>query len=147
MIRSNALRGSRETACKQNLGNFHFSASRASVRMKVIPLELYELAVFYGIIATMLGVLLKIHVWPPQYHFWVLHNGIKARFKMILIMHFGPGTGLQRQIMQQIIILPTLPWYKRWQMRVEPSHRGLLITMQPLNRWERHLGKNQWQMN
>ena len=108
MVHSNALRGSQEKACKQHFGNFHFLAFRASMGMKVILLELYELAVFYGIIATMLGVLLKIHVWPPQYHFWVLHNGIKARFKMILITHFGPGTGLQRQIMWQIIIPPTL---------------------------------------
>jgi len=37
-----------------------------------------------------------------------LLNGIKARFKMILITHFGPGTGLQRRIMQQIIIPPTM---------------------------------------
>jgi len=34
--------------------------------MKVIPLELYELAVFYGIIVTMFGVLLRICVWYPS---------------------------------------------------------------------------------
>ncbi|SRR5258708_7178431 len=76
--------------------------------MKVIPLELYKLAVFYGIIVMMFGVLLKICAWPPQYYFWVLHNGIKARFKTIMITHSGPGTGLQRQIMWWIIIPPTL---------------------------------------
>src|SRR5258708_31915339 len=32
--------------------------------------------------------------------------------------------------------------YKRWQTRVKPSHRGLLITTQPLSRWE-----SQWKMN
>ncbi len=64
MVRSNALRGSREKACKQNFGNFHFSASRVSVGMKVILLESYELAVFYGIIATMFGVLLKSEFGP-----------------------------------------------------------------------------------
>src|SRR5258708_7435810 len=52
IIRSEMLRGSQEKACKQNIGNFRFSASRASVGMKVISLESYELAVFYGIIAS-----------------------------------------------------------------------------------------------
>src|SRR5258708_12070177 len=66
IIRSDALRGSRETACKQNFGNFRFSASRVSVRMKVIPLESYELAVFYGVISTTFGVLLKLCVWSPS---------------------------------------------------------------------------------
>src|SRR5258706_14105077 len=61
IIRSEMLRGSRKKACKQNIGNFRFSASRASVGMKVIPLESYELAVFYGIIVSMFGVLLKSH--------------------------------------------------------------------------------------
>ena len=55
------LKGSQEKACKQIFGNFRFSASRASVGMKVIPLESYELAVFYGIIASTFGVLLKSH--------------------------------------------------------------------------------------
>src|SRR5258708_1608603 len=107
MIRSNALRASREKACKQNFRNFRFLASRVSVRMKVIPSESYELAVFYEIIATMFGVLLIIYVWPPQYYFQVLHNGIKAIFEMIMRMHSGPGTGLHRQIMWWIIIPPT----------------------------------------
>jgi len=66
MVCSNALRGSQEIAGKQNFSNFHFSASRASVGMEVIPLESYELAVFYGIIAMMFGVLLRICVWPPS---------------------------------------------------------------------------------
>src|SRR5258708_15784938 len=61
IIRSEMLRGSREKACKQNFGNFRFSASRVSVGMKVIPLESYELAVFYGIIASTFGVLLKFY--------------------------------------------------------------------------------------
>src|SRR5258708_2831152 len=56
-MRSKMLRGSREKACKQNFGNFRFSASRANVGMKVISLESYELAVFYGIIALTFGVL------------------------------------------------------------------------------------------
>jgi len=60
MVCSDALRGSQEIAGKQNFGNFHFLASRVSVGMKVIPLELYELAVFYGVFAMMFGVLLKI---------------------------------------------------------------------------------------
>ena len=76
--------------------------------MKVIPLELYELAVFYGIIVMVLGVLLKFWVLAPQYYFQVLHNGIKARFKVIMRVHSDPGTGLHRQVMQQIIILPTM---------------------------------------
>jgi len=66
MVRSNVLRGSQEIAGKQNFGNFHFSASRVSVGMKVILLELYEFAVFYGIIAMMFGVLPRICVWPPS---------------------------------------------------------------------------------
>src|SRR5258708_37979074 len=61
IIRSEMLRGSREKACKQNIGNFRFSASRARVGMNVIPLESYELAVFYGIIASTFRVLLKSH--------------------------------------------------------------------------------------
>jgi len=60
MVHSNALRGSQEKACKQHFGNFHFLAFRASMGMKVILLELYELAVFYGIIVMTFGVLLKI---------------------------------------------------------------------------------------
>ena len=78
-----------------------------SVRMQVILSESYELAVFYEIIAMTFGVLLKICVWPPQYYFWVLHSEIKARFKMVMRTHSGPGTGLHRQIMWQIIIQPT----------------------------------------
>ncbi len=77
------------------------------MRMKVILLESYELVVFYEIIAMMFGVLLKICVLVPSILFPGLHNGIKARFKMIMRMHSGPGTGLHRQIMWQIIILPT----------------------------------------
>ena len=50
----------------RTLGHFHFSASRVSVRMKVIPLESYELAVFYEIIAMTFGVLLKLCIWPPS---------------------------------------------------------------------------------
>ncbi len=83
--------------------------------MQVILSESYELAVFYEIIAMTFGVLLKICVWPPQYYFWVLHNGIKAILEMIMITYPGPGTGLHRRIMQRIIILPTMcqdiPWY------------------------------------
>ena len=96
MVRSDALRGSREITGKQNFGNFRFSASSASVRMQVIPSESYKLAVFYEIIATTFGVLLKICVWPPQFYFWVLHSEIKARLEMVMRMHSGPGTGLHR---------------------------------------------------
>src|SRR5258707_5136971 len=28
---------------------------------------------------------------PLQYYFWVLHNGIKMRFRMVMIAHPGPG--------------------------------------------------------
>ncbi len=108
MIHSKALRGSWEKACKQNFSNFHFSASSMSVRMQVILSESYKLAVFYEIIATTFGVLLKICVWPPQFYFWVLHSEIKARLEMVMRMHSGPGTGLHRWIMWQIIILPTM---------------------------------------
>src|SRR6266446_8592441 len=108
IIRSEMLRGSREKACKQNIGNFRFSASRASVGMKVIPLESYELAVFYGIIASTFRVLLKSHALDLlQYYFWVLCNGMKTRFRMVMIAHPGPGIGFHKQFMWQIIIPPT----------------------------------------
>jgi len=44
---------------------------------------------------------------PLQYYFRVLHNGIKTRFRTVMIAHPGPGTGLHKWFMWQIIILPT----------------------------------------
>src|SRR5260221_10569491 len=50
---------------------------------------------------------------PLQYYFRVLCNGMKMRFRMVMIAHPGPGIGFHKQFMWQIIILPTMyrPWY------------------------------------
>src|SRR5258708_35719994 len=43
-----------------------------------------------------------------QYYFWVLCNGMKMRFRMVMIAHPGPGIGFHKQFMWQIIIPPTM---------------------------------------
>src|SRR5258708_39553291 len=45
---------------------------------------------------------------PLQYSFQVLCNGMKTRFRMIMIAHPGRGIGFHKQFMWQIIILPTV---------------------------------------
>src|SRR5258708_1039174 len=42
-----------------------------------------------------------------QYYFQVLCNGMKMRFRMVMIAHPGPGIGFHKQFMWQIIIPPT----------------------------------------
>src|SRR5258708_24980441 len=42
-----------------------------------------------------------------QYYFWVLCNGMKRRFRMVMIAHPGPGIRFQKHFMWQIIIPPT----------------------------------------
>src|SRR6266481_4015900 len=42
-----------------------------------------------------------------QYYFQVLCNGMKTRFRMVVIAHPGPGIGFHKRFMWQIIILPT----------------------------------------
>ncbi len=42
-----------------------------------------------------------------QYYFWVLCNGMKTRFRMVMIAHPGPGIGFHKRFMWQIIIPPT----------------------------------------
>jgi len=70
--------------------------------MGITLLESYELAVFYGIVMMMFGVLLKIWVLLllyPQYYFWVSYNRIKMRFEVVMIAHSGPQSGLLRWFM------------------------------------------------
>ena len=42
-----------------------------------------------------------------QYYFRVLCNGMKMRFRMVMIAHPGPGIGFHKRFMWQIIIPPT----------------------------------------
>src|SRR5260370_24604387 len=56
---------------------------------------------------------------PLQYYSWVLCDGMKTRFRMVMIAHPGPGIGFHKQFMWQIIILPTLG---------EPSHMRIHLT-------------------
>src|SRR5258708_24939761 len=42
-----------------------------------------------------------------QYYFWVLCNGMKTRFRMVMIAHPGPGIGFHKRFRWRIIILPT----------------------------------------
>src|SRR5258708_9209458 len=44
---------------------------------------------------------------PLQYYFQVLCNGMKTRFRMVMIAHPGPGIGFNQLFMWRIIILPT----------------------------------------
>src|SRR5260221_392059 len=44
---------------------------------------------------------------PLQFYCRVLCNGMKTRFRMVMIAHPGPGIGFHKQFMWQIIILPT----------------------------------------
>src|SRR6266478_5325976 len=45
---------------------------------------------------------------PLQYYLWVLCNGMKTRFRMVMIAHPGPGIGFHKRFMWRIIILPTM---------------------------------------
>src|SRR5258708_8022421 len=42
-----------------------------------------------------------------QYYFRVLCNGMKTRFRMVMIAHPGPGIGFHKRFMWRIIIPPT----------------------------------------
>src|SRR5258708_11552089 len=44
---------------------------------------------------------------PLQFYCWVLCNGMKTRFRMVMIAHPGPGIGFHKRFMWRIIILPT----------------------------------------
>src|SRR5260221_6210329 len=59
-----------------------------------------------------------------QYYFRVLCNGMKMRFRMVMIAHPGPGIGFYKRFMWQIIILPTTvipPTMEKWNMRLVRS--------------------------
>src|SRR6266436_5425116 len=43
-----------------------------------------------------------------QYYFQVLCNGMKMRFRMVMIAHPGPGIGFHKRFMWRIIIPPTV---------------------------------------
>src|SRR5260370_26579628 len=45
---------------------------------------------------------------PLQYYFQVLCNGMKMRFRMVMIAHPGPGIRFHKRFMWRIIIPPTL---------------------------------------
>src|SRR5258708_31831065 len=45
---------------------------------------------------------------PLQYYCRVLCNGMKTRFRMVMIAHPGPGIGFHKRFMWRMIILPTL---------------------------------------
>src|SRR5258707_9088692 len=45
---------------------------------------------------------------PFQFYCRVLCNGMKTRFRMVMIAHPGPGIGFHKRFMWQIIIPPTL---------------------------------------
>src|SRR5260370_32332240 len=44
---------------------------------------------------------------PLQYYLQVLCNGMKTRFRMVMIAHPGPGIGFHKRFMWRIIIPPT----------------------------------------
>src|SRR5258708_16011477 len=44
---------------------------------------------------------------PLQFYCRVLCNGMKTRFRMVMIAHPGPGIGFHKRFMWQIIIPPT----------------------------------------
>src|SRR5260221_13254218 len=44
---------------------------------------------------------------PLQFYCQVLCNGMKTRFRMVMIAHPGPGIGFHKQFMWRIIIPPT----------------------------------------
>src|SRR5258705_7733134 len=44
---------------------------------------------------------------PLQFYCQVLCNGMKTRFRMVMIAHPGPGIGFHKRFMWQIIIPPT----------------------------------------
>src|SRR6266436_8265654 len=45
---------------------------------------------------------------PLQFYCWVLCNGMKMRFRMVMIAHPGPGIGFHKRFMWWIIIPPTM---------------------------------------
>src|SRR5260221_87755 len=47
---------------------------------------------------------------PLQFYCWVLCNGMKTRFRMVMIAHPGPGIGFHKRFMWRIIIPPTPLW-------------------------------------
>src|SRR5258707_814316 len=44
---------------------------------------------------------------PLQFYCRVLCNGMKTRFRMVMIAHPGPGIGFHKRFMWRIIIPPT----------------------------------------
>ena len=47
---------------------------------------------------------------PLQFYCQVLCNGMKTRFRMVMIAHPGPGIRFHKRFMWQIIIPPTTTW-------------------------------------
>src|SRR6266436_7638599 len=45
---------------------------------------------------------------PLQFYCRVLCNGMKTRFRMVMIAHPGPGIGFHKRFMWRIIIPPTV---------------------------------------
>src|SRR5258707_2119629 len=68
---------------------------------------------------------------PLQYYFRVLCNGMKTRFRMIMIAHPGCGIGFHKQFMWRIIIPPTLASTHCPQQAINsiPSMNELCITV------------------
>src|SRR5260221_5300999 len=63
---------------------------------------------------------------PLQFYCRVLCNGMKMRFRMVMIAHPGPGIGFHKRFMWRIIILPT-PWQSERQRRtLSPLHHHML---------------------
>src|SRR5258705_6476078 len=48
---------------------------------------------------------------PLQFYCRILCNGMKTRFRMVMIAHPGPGIGFHKRFMWQIIIPPTPDHY------------------------------------
>src|SRR5258708_4929019 len=59
---------------------------------------------------------------PLQFYCRVLCNGMKTRFRMVMIAHPGPGIGFHKRFMWQIIIPPTMG---HGMVRVGPRKAGV----------------------
>src|SRR5260221_14396947 len=61
---------------------------------------------------------------PLQFYCRVLCNGMKTRFRMVMIAHPGPGIGFHKRFMWWIIIPPTASGPGPWE--VSPASSGTL---------------------
>src|SRR5260221_11116637 len=70
---------------------------------------------------------------PLQFYCRVLCNGMKTRFRMVMIAHPGPGIGFHKRFMWRIIIPPTPCLENMWVRNNLTTCRAFTVSWEGMN--------------